>query len=71
MAPQGKFKYSSALQLASNSTAWHEFIHKHLNPGWNYSEQIVHVSDDLSICLTANVFAYNQIFYYRENMPGV
>ena len=28
MAPQGKVKYSSALQLASNGAAWHEFIHE-------------------------------------------
>lgn len=72
MAPRGKFKYSSALQLASYSTAWHEFIHKHLNPGWVWlwgaSQWANMMCQHRRVHLLMHIFAYNQWFHSREIM---
>lgn len=73
MAPSGRFKYSSVLQLASDGSAWHEFIHKHLNPGLS-----LHIcacaaqgqSGALSLSANINTSAFNQIFHRREDMSG-
>lgn len=72
MAPRGKFKYSSALQLASYSTAWHEFIHKHLNPGWVWLWGVLQWANmtcqQRRVHLLMHIFAYNQTFHSREIM---
>lgn len=71
MAPQGKFKYSSAFQLASDGTAGHQFIHKQVSKAWMGLVLSITVSKYCMIgmtCSSAIVNTFAHSFHYRENM---